>query len=93
MLRSSRPRPTTARPMTAPLEKATLSPPFRLFFAAVVVLAFEFVATVMPMKPAKPEKNPPVRNANGVNIVRYPSQARTRSTTNIAPKNTATPVY
>jgi len=37
MLRSNKPRPTTVKPMTAPLEKATLKPEFRLFWAAAAV--------------------------------------------------------
>ena len=48
----SNPRPTTVKPMTAPLEKATVSALPRLVLAASVVLTALRVATRMPMKPA-----------------------------------------
>ena len=62
---SKRPRPTTVSPMTAPERKATLRPEFRLRRAALAVRPEAYVAVRMPMKPARPEKKPPVRNANG----------------------------
>ena len=48
-------RPTTVKPMTAPEEKATFRPRFRLSWAALAVRALELVAIFMPMKPARAE--------------------------------------
>ena len=62
---SRRPRPTTVRPITAPERKASFNPEFRLLVTALAVLAEAYVAVFMPTKPARPEKKPPVRNANG----------------------------
>ena len=62
---SSRPRPTTVRPMTAPLRKAILRPALRLRMVALAVRALAYVAVFMPTKPARPLKKPPVRKANG----------------------------
>ena len=45
------------------------------------------------MKPERPEKKPPVRNANGTNQVRLPVAAITIRTTNMTAKKTATIVY
>ena len=52
-------------PMTVPAEKATRSPEFRLVFAAAAVRQLARVAMDMPMKPERPEKNPPVMKAKG----------------------------
>ena len=65
MAMSSSPRPTTVRPMTAPERKATFKPLFRLWRAALAVRAEAYVAVFIPKNPAKPEKRPPVRKANG----------------------------
>ena len=62
---SRSPSPTTTSPITAPDLKATLSPPFNDFLDAFAVLADAYVAVFIPINPASPEKNPPVRNANG----------------------------
>ena len=70
MDKSRRPKPTTIRPMTAPLEKATLKALFKLLRAAWAVRALAFVATIMPINPDSPEKNPPLKNANGTNTTR-----------------------
>ncbi len=93
MLRSSRLRPTTINPITVPLEKATLKPWFKLLLAANAVLELARVATSIPMNPARAEKNPPVRKANGVNIVRYPNWLRMKSIVNMTTKKTPTPIY
>ncbi len=65
MAMSSRPRPTTVSPITAPERNAIFSPPSRLWRAALAVRAEAYVAVFMPKKPASPEKKPPVRKANG----------------------------
>ena len=52
---SNRPRPTTVKPMTAPEEKATFSPLFRLSEAACAVRALEEVAILMPTNPEMAE--------------------------------------
>ena len=52
-------------PMTEPEVKATLRPEFRDVLAAQAVLAFDPVATYMPINPARAEKNPPVIKAKG----------------------------
>ncbi len=62
---SRRPRPTTVRPMTAPLRNAILRPELRLRMVALAVRAEAYVAVFMPTKPARPLKKPPVRKANG----------------------------
>ena len=62
---SSKPSPTTVNPITAPERKATLSPAFRERDVAWAVRAEAYVAVFMPTKPARPEKKPPVRKANG----------------------------
>ena len=62
---SRRPRPTTVSPITAPERNASFSPEFRERMAALAVLAEAYVAVFMPTNPARPEKKPPVRKANG----------------------------
>ena len=62
---SSRPRPTTVKPITAPLRNATFRPELRLRRAALAVRPEAKVAVFIPMNPARPEKKPPVRKANG----------------------------
>ena len=47
----------------------------------------------MPTKPERPEKNPPVRNANGTNGVKNPAAAKITSTINITAKNMPTVLY
>ena len=59
------------KPITEPAEKATLRPLLSPFEAAFAVLQFAIVAVLIPMKPASPEKKPPVRNANGVKKLKY----------------------
>ena len=55
--------------------------------------AFAAVAIFMPIKPDRPEKNPPVRKANGTNMVRNPLNARMRRMTKMTAKKRITPVY
>ena len=71
------PQPTTTKPITAPLEKATLRPEFRLSLAALAVRLDEFVATVIPINPASPDNKPPERKANGTKITRNLLTAKT----------------
>ena len=52
-------RPTTPRPITAPPAKATSNAFPRLVLAALVVLTFAFVATRIPINPAKAEQIAP----------------------------------
>mmetsp|Transcript_83774 Transcript_83774/g.234739 ORF Transcript_83774/g.234739 Transcript_83774/m.234739 type:complete len:222 (+) Transcript_83774:273-938(+) len=65
MMSTERPvaaRPTTPKPMAAPAVKATRRPSLRLPEAqATVVRTLPSVATVMPMKPAKPLRSAPTR--------------------------------
>ena len=62
MLKSKRPKPTTVKPITAPLENATRSPEFKLFIAAAAVRLEDWVAIVIPIKPESPEKKPLWKN-------------------------------
>jgi len=66
MDRWTRERPTTVSPITEPDENASRRPSLRLRDAACAVRAFDLVAVDIPMYPASPEKNPPLRNAKGV---------------------------
>ena len=66
MVKSRSPSPTTVNPITDPAENATFSPLFRLWEAPSAVLQFAIVAVRIPINPDKPEKKPPVKNANGV---------------------------
>ena len=90
---SSRPRPTTVKPMTVPAEKATFSPEFRLSRQALAVRALEAVAIFIPTKPLSPEKKPPVTKAKGTNQVRKCSAAMTHRMANMHAKNTRTTLY
>ena len=93
---SSRPRPTTEKPMTLPEEKATRSPLSRLWLAALAVRALAEVAIFMPRYPAVIEKMPPVRKANGVtreSIFPPEPKASASSTTKTMPKTLNTVVY
>ena len=90
---SRRPRPTTVNPITEPAEKATFSPLFRPFWQAAAVLALALVAICIPTKPERPEKNPPVRKANGTNQVRKPNAAIIKRMTNIPAKNAIRILY
>ena len=65
MAMSSKPRPTTTKPITAPERKATFRPLSSESRAALAVRAEANVAVFMPKNPARPEKKPPVRKANG----------------------------
>ena len=51
------------------------------------------VAMVMPMKPERPEKKPPVTKAKGTNQVTNPAAAIPQSTTNMHAKKMATVRY
>ena len=93
MVRSSRPRPTTVKPMTVPASKAMRRPELRLRDAACAVRQFAMVAVRMPTKPASPEKKPPVRNANGVNQESMPAKAMQTIAAKITAKKMSTPAY
>ena len=93
ILISKRPRPTTVIPITAPDEKAILSPLLRPSLAPFAVRVFAYVAIFIPIKPDKPEKNPPERNANGTYHVKRPVAARIIKITSITAKNTPTVLY
>ncbi|MBA7671131.1 hypothetical protein ES703_79282 [subsurface metagenome] len=56
----SKPKPTTQKPITAPLEKAIFSPLAQLLMAALAVLALARVAMLIPRKPAKAEVKVPM---------------------------------
>ena len=90
---SSRPRPTTVKPITEPAEKATRRPRFRPSRQALAVRQLALVAIRIPTKPLRPEKNPPVRNAKGTNQVSNFKAAIMHKTTIIQAKNTPTTVY
>ena len=80
-------------PITAPLENATFNAPFKLVLAALAVRALERVATAIPINPQSPEKNPPLKNANGTNIIRYPLVYRKNKMQNTTAKNAPTTEY
>jgi hypothetical protein len=63
MAMSMRPNPTTTRPMTAPLRKATTSPSLSDLRAPAAVRCEALVAVFIPNHPHRPLKNPPVRKA------------------------------
>ena len=91
---SSRPRPTTVKPMTAPEEKATFRPRLRLSWAALAVRALAEVAIFMPTKPARPDQMPPVRKAKGINqLSSIPTLAKINKMTKTMIKIFATVVY
>src|SRR5690606_10015268 len=54
--------PTTPIPITDPPAKAISNALPRLSLAALVVLTLAFVATLIPIKPARAEQNAPVMN-------------------------------
>ena len=60
MLTPKTPRPTTHIPITVPEKNAILRPEFRLSLQAFAVLAFEAVATLIPMFPARADKKAPI---------------------------------
>ena len=93
MVRSSRPRPTTVKPMTVPASKATRRPELRLLEAALAVRQLAMVAVRMPTKPARPEKNAPVRKANGVNQESMPANAMQIIAAKTTARKIATPAY
>ena len=90
---SRSPRPTTVKPMTLPAEKAMRRPRLSPSCAAAAVRQLARVAMVMPMKPERPEKKPPVTKAKGTNHVTNPAAAMPQSTTNMHAKKTATVRY
>ena len=91
---SSSPRPTTVRPITAPLRKATCRPSLREFMAPCVVRELAQVAVFIPNQPANPLKNPPVRNANGTSGCWAPSTNDTNiNTTQATAKKMPTTLY
>ena len=90
---SKRPRPTTVSPITAPDENAILSPLLSDSLAPLAVLEFAYVAIFIPINPERPEKKPPVINANGTNGVSIPVNARIPSITNITAKKIPTVLY
>ena len=79
--------------MTEPAEKATLRPLFSPVRQALAVRAFAAVAIFMPMKPERPEKNPPVIKAKGTKGVSSPTIDITPKITNNTAKKIATMVY
>jgi len=84
---SSKPKPTTTRPITAPPRKAICSALFKLCVAPFAVLLLALVAVFIPKNPHNPEKKPPVRNATGTKGFWIPSSA---STTKMMNKTTNT---
>jgi len=76
MQMSRRPKPTTTRPMTAPLRNATCRPRFRECRQPSAVRDDASVAVFIPMNPQMPEKSPPVRKATGTNGFWIPMNAR-----------------
>merc|ERR1719482_1422979 len=82
-----RPRPTTAKPITAPVVKATVRPAFRLPFlpvfllpaAAAVVLALPSVATIMPHQPAEADSVAPKTNESEMEMAVAMSAVATKS--------------
>ena len=90
---SKSPKPTTVSPITEPDANAIFKPllsPSRTPFA-VRVLAY--VAIFIPTYPDNPEKNPPVKNANGTNGLRNLFAASTVKMKNIIAKNIPTVLY
>ena len=79
--------------MTLPAEKAMRRPRLSPSCAAAAVRQLARVAIVMPMKPERPEKKPPVTKAKGTNHVTKPAAAMPQSTTNMHAKKTATVRY
>ena len=90
---SKSPKPTTVSPITEPDANAIFKPllsPSRTPFA-VRVLAY--VAIFIPTYPDNPEKNPPVKNANGTNGLKNLFAASTVKMKNIIEKNIPTVLY
>ena len=90
---SKSPKPTTVSPITEPDANAIFKPllsPSRTPFA-VRVLAY--VAIFIPTYPDNPEKNPPVKNANGTNGLKNLFAASTVKMKNIIAKNMPTVLY
>ena len=80
-LTPSAPRPATHIPITAPPEKAIDNALFiPLSFAALAVLTFAFVATVIPQYPATVEKSAPITKHTAVTQL-IPNPISTKSTT------------
>ncbi len=61
-------RPTTTNPITAPERNATVNPLLSDRLTAFAVRAEACVAVFIPKYPASPEKNPPVKKANGTQL-------------------------
>ena len=91
---SSRPRPTTVKPMTEPAEKATRRPRFRPSRQALAVRQLALVAMRIPTKPDRPEKKPPVRKAIGTHSFCTPNPyAMMENKTTRARNTEATTLY
>ena len=91
---SSKARPTTVKPITAPLRNATFSPSLRLFCAPAAVRLLAHVAVFIPKNPANPENIPPVTNANGTNsLCTLSANAARHKNAKMTPKKTITTLY
>ena len=90
---SRSPSPTTVNPITEPAENATRSPLLRLSCAAQAVRSLALVAMLIPIYPERPEKKPPVMNANGTNHVSLCAAAMPQSTQNMKMKKMITVRY
>ena len=66
ILKPNKPNPATEIPITAPPGKATFRASLKDFAACCAVLAFDFVATVIPIYPAVNEHKAPTINAPAV---------------------------
>ena len=65
--RPKTPNPTTPNPITAPPENAISRALPKDFCAALVVLTLAFVATFIPINPARPEHNAPTTKDTATN--------------------------
>ena len=90
---SSRAKPTTTRPMTAPERKATLRPSFSDSFTAKVVRADAFVAIFMPNQPHRPEKRPAIGTPTAVIFDWIPAKPSTSRIATSTMKTTKTTLY
>jgi len=89
----SSPKPTTVRPITAPLRNATRRAPSSECRAWLAARAEERVAVFMPSQPQSPLKKPPARKANGMNGFCTPRNARTTKTPQRTANTIATVLY
>ena len=70
----SRPRPTVNMPATPPVRNATCSARgIEFSLAAAAVRTLPCVASVMPMKPVRPDMRPPAMNASVRNVPDAPN--------------------